>query len=528
MAPFVLDPHVGFSVLSRSRGERDRHEELGCGLQGPASRPLRRALGGLKARIRRLGKARSIEKAEELVRWLDERPEYRALCTARRVAGRRELKESVLFPDPARELPRTVHVRRGLDAFELDLEPDDFPALANALAWIAAGLEADEIRGHAPPPIAELLAELEGAGWLSEGEPLPGPAPRDVDGGLLYVGHNTVLVASKKTRVLVDPWFRPWHEGDPEGYRPLLPHQLGPVDAILITHSHGDHFHLGSMLHFPRDTPVIVPPVERESVLATDLSLRLAQIGFTDVRRPAWGDAVKLDDVRVEVMPFHGEQPTASALVYPHVRNLGSTYVVRTPQLSAAFLADSGRDGAGSMVDAALAVRRRTGPVDFVFTGIRSFRIHPVLYPFTTLDAFLLNVPLELAGVSQQLMSGVEDGFDLAEAFGARFLVPYADGGAPWYWREGMGPAYAGYPEYPGFRQAAEGPADDPRSDPFPERARAAAIARYGGEGPVRALVLRPGDAARRSKEGLAIRRFPGHAWPYGDAPAGPDVGDRW
>ena len=64
MAPYVLDPHVGFSVLSHSRGERDRHEELGCGLQGPASRPLRRALGGLKARIRRLGKAKAIERAE--------------------------------------------------------------------------------------------------------------------------------------------------------------------------------------------------------------------------------------------------------------------------------------------------------------------------------------------------------------------------------------------------------------------------------------------------------------------------------
>jgi L-ascorbate metabolism protein UlaG (beta-lactamase superfamily) len=527
MAPYVLDPHVGFSILSHSHGERDRHEELGCGLQGPASRSLRRALDGLRRRIGRLGRARSIARAEELVKWLDERPEYRALCTSRKRAGRRELKEAVLYPDPARLPPRTVHVRRGLEAFELDLEPEDFPALADALAWIAAGLDAEEIRHHAPPAIAELLAELEGAGWLAEGEPLPGPDPRDVDGGLLYVGHNTVLVASQKTRVLVDPWFRPWHEGDPENYRPLLPHQLGPVDAILITHSHGDHFHLGSLLHFPRDTPVIVPPVERETVLSTDLALRLAQLGFTDVRRPAAGETVKLGDVRVEVLPFRGEQPTVSELVYPEIRNIGSTYVVRTPLLSAAFLADSGRDGTGTMVDAALAVRRRTGPVDFVFTGIRSFRIHPVLYPFTTLDTFLLNVPLELSGVSQQLMNGVEDGLDLAEAFGAKFLVPYADGGAPWYWREGMGPAYRGYPEYPGFRQAALDPAEEFASDPFPERARAAAAARYGGEGPVRALVLRPGDAIRRVREGLAVRRFPGHAWPYGDEPAGLDVGAR-
>jgi hypothetical protein len=76
MAPYVLDPHVGFSILSNSRGERERHEELGCALQGPASRPIRRALAGLEARVRRLGRAKAIERAEELVRWLDDRPDY--------------------------------------------------------------------------------------------------------------------------------------------------------------------------------------------------------------------------------------------------------------------------------------------------------------------------------------------------------------------------------------------------------------------------------------------------------------------
>ncbi len=517
MAKLVLDPHVGFSILATTGSERERHEELGCGLQGPGSRPVRRALAELKQRIAALGRDAAIEQAEELLRWLDDRPAYRGLCEDRHVAGRRVLKESVLYPDPAGQIPATLHVRRGLEALEIDLPLHAWAPLADTLAAIAAGESAAKIRrGVRLPELQELFGELEAAGLLVEGEPLP-PPPRQP--GVLFVGHNTALVSSATTRILLDPWLRPWHGQDPADYRMLLPHQLLPVDAVLLTHSHGDHFHLGSLLHLPRSTPIVVPWLARENVLSTDLAFRLGQLGFTRVLTPRWWESLRFGDVEVQVLPFLGEQATATALVYPEVRNAGNTYAIRTPELSAAFLADTGHDPLGHMTDVAAEARERFGPVDLLFGGMRAFRIHPVLYPFTTLDAFLLNVPLELAGVQQQLMNDAGELLDTAARFGAPFVVPYADGGAPWYWREGMGPAYRGYPAYEGFREAPENAIEDEQSDPFPERLAEVAAQRPAG-GP-EALVLRPGDDLRLEGGRPHIRRHPGHAWPWSEDPRG-------
>ena len=257
----------------------------------------------------------------------------------------------------------------------------------------------------------------------------------------------------------------------------------------------------------------------RENVLSTDLAFRLGQLGFTRVLTPRWWESLRFGDIEIEVLPFLGEQATATALVYPDVRNAGNTYAIRTPQLSAAFLADTGHDPLGHMTEVAEQARTRFGPVDLLFGGMRAFSIHPVLYPFTTLDAFLLNVPLDLAGVPQQLMNDASDLLETAERFGASFAVPYADGGAPWYWREGMGPAYRGYPAYEGFREAPTHAIEDAQSDPFPERLAEVAARRYGGRGPVEALVLRPGDALQLEGGRPRIRRFPGHAWPLADDP---------
>jgi L-ascorbate metabolism protein UlaG (beta-lactamase superfamily) len=358
--------------------------------------------------------------------------------------------------------------------------------------------------------LSDLLEALISAGWL--GEHRDDAAPEEArDEGLWFIGHNTVLISSGKTRILVDPWFRPWRDADPTGYRPLRPVDVGPVDAIAITHSHGDHFHLGSLLAFPRDTRIFVPQVERESILATDLRRRLAELGFTRVHPVPWWESVRVGDVRLHAMPFLGEQASAIALVDPELRNVGNTWIVRTPQSASAFLADTGRDPLGSMQDVALEARRRWGRVDFVFGGIRGFSLCPLFLPFTSLDAMFVNVPLELLRVRQRLMNDAEDLLAVAEILGATHAVPYADGGAPWYWREGMGPAYAGYPGYPGEKDAPGRDEEVPGSAPFPERLAEAAERRSG----VQSLLLRPGDLVRGAGKKVRTGGVEGFAWPW-------------
>jgi hypothetical protein len=286
--------------------------------------------------------------------------------------------------------------------------------------------------------------------------------------------------------VLVDPYFRPASRFDLPGYQPMQARDLGPIDAVLITHSHGDHLHLGSLLQLPREVRIFVPPVERESLFSTDCALRLRQLGFTQVEVLPWWASRTVGDLTVRALPFYGEQPTDGVGLYPGLRNVGSTWSVRGPRVAAAFFADTGHDVQGDMVDVCRTLAREDGPLDVLFCGVRGFRLKPIFFGFSTLDAFLVDVPAEALAEPQQLMADGPAALGYAKALGASALVPCADGGAPWYWREGMGPFYPGFPGEP--VEGASRLGENPDADPYPERVQAA-------PGGPRVLLLRPGDA---------------------------------
>ena len=506
-----LDPGVSLTVLAGALSSRDHEEDFGCGLQGPSSRRVRMAAKPLVARIRRLGKERALREAARLLEWIESTPRYAALCRSGKIAGRRRLREDVLFPAPGKERARVLHLRRGGAGLDVPVEARAWRDVAALLTALTAGATEFELAAFArsSATLDDLLGALSDAEWLVPATPAITLPPGD--GRVLFVGHNMALVAGARARVLVDPWFRPQHETDLPGYRPLQPADLGPVDAIAITHSHGDHFHLGSLLPFGTETPIIVPDIARESLLSSNLAQRLRSVGFRNVVALPWWKRHQVGDVEITALPFFGEQPTTSAPVYDGLWNEGNTYALRTPSLSCAFLADSGRDVRGDMVAVAHRLKK-SGPIDVLFTGIRGFRLHPLFFGFTTIDAFFVNVPAAELTTPQQLMSDAGDALDVGAAMGARHVVPYADGGAPWYWREGMGPSYVGFPAVPGWKPAPSTPADDPDSDPFPERLREERARRKSGPA---ALLLRPGDAFRLRPRGIEVTRMPGFAWPF-------------
>ncbi|MCY1015557.1 MBL fold metallo-hydrolase [Pyxidicoccus sp. MSG2] len=506
---FTLHRGVSLAVLASARTEADHHEDLGCSIQGPTARPVRRAHLPLKRHIAMLGREGALREADALVRWLEETPRYAALCEdGRRRRGRRVLRREVLFPDAHRHRPRVLHLRQESLGLDVPVRASEWPHVADLFATLARGATRAELRAlSVVPVVAGLLADLGQAGWLVRHEaPVEVPAP-----GALFVGHNTVLVSGREARVLVDPYFRPAGLVDSRGYAPMQPRDVGRVDAVVITHSHGDHFHLGSLLPLPRDTRIFVPAVERESLFSTDCALRLSQLGFTRVEPLRWGESRQVGDVTVRALPFHGEQPTDEAGPYPDLFNEGNAWLVRAPGFSSAFFADSGHDVRGDMGEVCRRVLREEGPVDVLFCGVRGFRLAPIFFGFSTLDAFLVNVPRRALTKPQQLMAGPEEALHYGELLGARYVVPCADGGAPWYWREGMGPRYQGYPGQPvsGASQLDE----NPDADPYPERL--AEVRRAVGHGP-QALLLRPGEAlAWKGRRKPEVMRYPGFTWPY-------------
>jgi L-ascorbate metabolism protein UlaG (beta-lactamase superfamily) len=511
--PWSLHRGVSLAVLASARSEADHHEDLGCSIQGPTARPVRRAHAALKQRLARLGPERALREAADLVRWLEDTPRYVALCTdSRRRLGRRRLRPEVLYPDATRHAPRVLHLRRDEQGLDFPVKAREWPALAELFATLARGASRAELRAlSALPAAGELLADLTAAGWLEEHEgTVPVPTP-----GALFIGHNTVLVSSARARVLVDPYFRPALALDRPDYQPLQPKDLGPVDAVVITHSHGDHFHLGSLLQLPRDTRILVPAVARESLFSTDCVLRLRQLGYTRVEPMAWGEERQVGDLTVRALPFHGEQPTDGEGLYPGLFNEGNTWLVRAPGFSSAFFADAGHDVRGNMEDVCRALREE-GPVDVLFCGVRGFRLEPLFFGYTTLDAYLVDVPLEALTRPQRLMAGPEEALRYGELLGARYVVPCADGGAPWYWREGMGPRYPGYPGQPVHGASTRD--ENPDADPYPERL--AQVRARQKTGP-RALLLRPGEALRwHGRKTPGVLQYSGFQWPFGGPPS--------
>ena len=68
---------------------------------------------------------------------------------------------------------------------------------------------------------------------------------------ITYVGHATLLIELDGVRILTDPLLRRY-----VGFlrrRWPLPDALRDVDAVLISHLHGDHLDLGSLERVGRD-----------------------------------------------------------------------------------------------------------------------------------------------------------------------------------------------------------------------------------------------------------------------------------
>jgi hypothetical protein len=204
----------------------------------------------------------------------------------------------------------------------------------------------------------------------------------------------------------------------------------------------------------PHDTPPRPRP---------EVGSLIAELGFVDVRPLGWWRSTRLGELEVTALPFYGEQPTEGEVLHPEIRKIGNTYVVRAPGWSAAFLADSGRDHLGDVRDVALTQW----------------------------------------SVRQSVMNDVDGLLDTAERFGCRWVVPYADGGAPWFWSIGLGPRLDGSAR------------EDPVFDPFPERVEEAARLRAAATSTPRVLLLRPGDSVRGLPDDAEVVRTRGHAWPW-------------
>lgn len=415
------------------------------------------------------------------------------------------LRDDLVCPDPRDTRPATLRIDRpGHDPVRIRLSESIITDLA---PWLG-----EWQRGAAMPrsrPARDFWTALSDLGCLVQAQPRTPPR-----GAATFVGHATVLLSGPHTRLLIDPFLLPDSASFPQGYRPLTHDQLAP-DAILVTHSHPDHFHLDSLMRLGSDTPIHVPDVSRESALAVDMSYRLHELGFTNVRPLRWNETTTIGDFRVTALPFYGEQPTTDSVLNPDTRNIGNNYLIEGAGRRYAFVADAGRDRLGDVRHLATEMFERSGPIDVLFGGYRAWSLYPVQYVLTSVPQFLLFTPPSLWTTRQRIMNDQHALLDTAERWHARHVVPYANGGAPWYWQLGLGPR----PDRPGRDQ-------DDSFDPPPETVVRAAAARSGAgsisfPSPVATHVVRPGESLDFDAAGdLVVLPNEGHVWPYADIDA--------
>jgi L-ascorbate metabolism protein UlaG (beta-lactamase superfamily) len=486
---------------------------FGSPLGGKLERNVRQLFAPLLRRARAHGPCAAIADGPELLAACIASPAFRDIAES---VSREEwvIKPDVLYPDPARTVPVGVAFTSSETgvAITVGLEPADAPTLRDVLC----GLESPAgIEPGATPGWAGRIAQLAAKGLLEPAGVEAGDAAMEAC-DLVFVGHNTVVVNAGAARIIVDPFFLPPTRSS-DGYAPLRPSDLGRIDAVLITHSHPDHFDLTSLMRLGGDTVIVVPEVPRESILAIDMKRRLTELGFTRVISLSWGELHDVGNVRISVLPFHGEQPSSGAILHPEVRNQGALYVIRGPRLTAALVADAGTDSLGSVAETARAWRRANGTVDVLFAGYRGWFTYPAQLLFSSVPQYLLFVPPSEWGTRQKLMNDATDAVDLAETLGATTLVPYGAGGAPWYWERGLGPRLDGA----GDEAADRANDEDVSFDPMPDRVDEAVRQRlwipgHGWLGSrTRVLHMRPGDGIVDVRGEARIVTRPGCAWPW-------------
>lgn len=286
------------------------------------------------------------------------------------------LKHHLLFPEEDRVNRFVFRNRRTGQTLQINnVTPEEVRGIGNTLEVLARKDIPEQLLPKVTyPELAAALKQVEV--FVDQTSTTDWELPAGC-GGIFRLQHASFLLQSKKARVLVDPHFVSVYSIELQPRSFMLPHDFNQlnVDAIVITHSHTDHYDIPSLMMMPRNTLMIVPRVSGDSILSLRFGDELRAIGFRNVVEQDWySEPIRVEDIEVSAVPFYGEQP----LRYEHprdrlLRNWGNSYVFRTPEFSSWCLIDSGSDASGSMIDVADTVKNQFGSIDVVLSNLHEF-----------------------------------------------------------------------------------------------------------------------------------------------------------
>lgn len=94
-----------------------------------------------------------------------------------------------------------------------------------------------------------------------------------------FIGHASIFVKTQDCQILMDPvLWDPHQEGlfDICPQREVIHEKIPPIDLLIISHQHLDHFHIRSLAYLPKNVDVLIP----EDKLIEDC---LRQLGYAHI-----------------------------------------------------------------------------------------------------------------------------------------------------------------------------------------------------------------------------------------------------
>ena len=242
------------------------------------------------------------------------------------------------------------------------------------------------------------------------------------DRDTIHLGHAVVMYRQRESFLLFDPWLLPWfaESNVPSLWASLLPKPAG----IFLTHDHDDHVDPRTLLHMPKDVPVIIPSRRNRKKLFYDYVPLLKELGFSRIIELAHGETWTFDGGAVVSVPFFGEDPCD--LEMPR-----NCYLIADRGQNVLVHADSGPTNSGRSAIKEGVIQElveKFGPIPLVLASqqqlleVRTYAAHAALsHPGRWLDV----------GENGYLTNGYLD--ELCATAQARLFISYATGGADWY-----------------------------------------------------------------------------------------------
>lgn len=242
------------------------------------------------------------------------------------------------------------------------------------------------------------------------------------DRDTVHLGHAALLYRQQDQILLFDPWLLPWfaESSVPSLWGSLLPKPA----AVFLTHDHDDHVDPRTLLHLPKETPIIIPSRRNKKKLFYDYHSLLRELGFGRIVELAHGETWPFEGGTVVSVPFYGEDPCD--LEMPR-----NCYLISDRGYNVLVHADSGPTNRGQSALKEHVIQRlvdKYGSIPLVLASqqqlleIRSLAAHaPLSNPGKWLDVG------ENGYLTNEYLA------ELCAAAKARLFVSYATGGADWY-----------------------------------------------------------------------------------------------